>query len=334
MNTKILPLIALALGVAVLGNAQSKDKSDKKEKAGSDVIIRKKGDSKEKMTIVIDGNDITVNGKPLNELKDGDVEVLSEKGMGAMIPRLRGKMGTMGGLKMFGGVVENNRAYLGVTSTASEKGAQVATVQKGSPAEKAGFKKDDVITKVNDIKISNGGDLYDAIGEFKPGEKVTITYLRDGKENTATVALEKSTISSSFSFDRKDLDHLKDLGDLKGMEGLHFDMPQLHNIPGLNGREFSFNRRPRLGVEIQDVEEGKGVKILDVDDETPAAKAGLKKDDVISELNGKAIGSVDELQSALKEIKEGDTFKLGYKRNGQLQTAEIRFPKKLKTAEL
>jgi serine protease Do len=63
----------------------------------------------------------------------------------------------------------------------------------------------------------------------------------------------------------------------------------------------SFNRKPRLGIEIQDVEEGKGVKILDVDDDTPAAKAGLKKDDIISELNGKSINSVDELQSALKE---------------------------------
>jgi serine protease Do len=95
-----------------------------------------------------------------------------------------------------------------------------------------------------------------------------------------------------------------------------------------------FNRKPRLGIEIQDVEEGKGVKILDVDDDTPAAKAGLKKDDVISGLNGKSIDSVDELQSALKEMKEGDSFKVTYKRNGQSQTAEIRFPKKLKTAEL
>jgi S1-C subfamily serine protease len=60
----------------------------------------------------------------------------------------------------FGG----NSAYLGVTSNGSDKGAKIVSVQKESPAEKAGFKKDDIITKVNDTKITGSGDLYDAIG--------------------------------------------------------------------------------------------------------------------------------------------------------------------------
>lgn len=331
MNKKILPMLALMLGMAVLVNAQTKDKV-KKEKESD--LSPKKIEKKEKMTIVIDGNDITVNGKPLDELKDADVDALS------MLPRMKHQLAPLGGLKMFGGDVMGNKAYLGVTSNASEKGAKIVSVQKESPAEKAGFKKDDIITKVNETKISSSSDLYEAIGEFKPEEKVTITYLRDDKENTATVTLEKNANATtrSFNFNSKDLDDLKELGDLKGLESLRdleFDMPQLRNLPRMEGRAFgNFNRKPRLGVEIQDVEEGKGVKILDVDDDTPAAKAGLKKDDVISELNGKAIASVDDLQSALKELKEGDSFKIGYKRNGQSQTAEIKFPKKLKTAEL
>ena len=47
-------------------------------------------------------------------------------------------------------------------------------------------------------------------------------------------------------------------------------MPEL---PNLNGNEFNFSRKPRLGLQIQDIEEGKGVKILDVDSNTPAARA-------------------------------------------------------------
>jgi serine protease Do len=325
MNKKILPLLALMMGVTILSSAQSQGKI-KKEKE-SDLIIRKKGDSKEKMTIVIDGDDITVNGKPLDELKEGDVEVLHRKGMGAMLPRLKKQMAPLGSLKMFGGDAAGNSAYLGVTSNGSEKGARIVSVQKESPAEKAGFKKDDIITKVNDTKITGSADLYETIGGFKPNEKVTITYLRGDKEATANVTLEKNSGFEARSFNFKD-------GDFNG--DFNFKMPdlsELRGLPRMNGMDM-FSRKPRLGIEIQDVEEGKGVKILDVDDDTPAAKAGLKKDDVISGLNGKTIDSVDELQSALKELKEGDSFKVTYKRNGQPQTAEIKFPKKLKTADL
>jgi serine protease Do len=330
MNKKILPLLVLALGVSVLGISQSKDKAPAKKEKESDLIIRKKSGSKDKMTIVIDGNDITVNGKPLDQLKESDVEILHERGIGSMLPRLKSQMAPFGSLKMLADI-ESNSAYLGVTSNASDKGAKIVSVQKESPAEKAGFKKDDIITKVNDTKIENSGDLYEAIGDFKPEEKVNITYLRDDKEATASVILEKNKSAEARSFNFKNGDFNNDFnGDF------NLKMPELRNLPRINGMDFggSFSRKPRLGVEIQDVEEGKGVKILDVDDDTPAAKAGLKKDDVISELNGKSINSVDELQSALRELKEGDSFKIGFKRNGQSQTAEIKFPKKLKTAEL
>jgi serine protease Do len=105
-------------------------------------------------------------------------------------------------------------------------------------------------------------------------------------------------------------------------------------VPGLNGMNFSYNRKPRLGLEIQDLEEGRGVKILDVDSDTPASKAGLQKDDVITDIDGAAIASVDDLRAKLKDVKEGDSFKITYRRNGNTQTADIKFPKKLKTADL
>lgn len=328
MKKKILPLVALALGIAVGAAAQEKDSKAgkiRKEKE-TDVIIRKKGDGKEKTTIVIDGNDITVNGKPIDELKETDVEILRRNGFDAIAPRISGRvMPMLGGAKMFGGDISLNKAFLGVTTNASDKGAKVVSVQKESPAEKAGLKKDDIITKVNDTKIESSSDLYDAIGEYKPDDKVTVTYLRDDKQQTATITLEKNkntsiTLNGDFGngFNRN----------------FDFDMPQLRNLPRINGMEFSTGRKPRLGVEIQDLEEGKGVKVLDVDEETPAAKAGLRKDDIITAIDGKSIDSVDELQSTIRGMKEGDSFMLSYKRNGQSQTAEIRFPKKLKTADL
>ena len=97
---------------------------------------------------------------------------------------------------------------------------------------------------------------------------------------------------------------------------------------------FSHNSKPRLGVQIQDVEEGTGVKIIGVDDESVAGKAGLKEKDVIVDVDGKEIKNVDDLRTKINEAKEGDSFKIKYKRDGKTQTADVKFPKRLKTANL
>ena len=94
-----------------------------------------------------------------------------------------------------------SRGYLGVQiqpltkelaegfGLSTEKGALVAGAQDGTPAEKAGLKSGDVITAVDGEAIANARELTRMIGAMKPGAKAEITYLRDGKERTATVAL-------------------------------------------------------------------------------------------------------------------------------------------------
>jgi S1-C subfamily serine protease len=62
-------------------------------------------------------------------------------------------------------------------------------VSSGSPADKAGLKSGDIITKVNDETVGTQGALSSILGEYKPGDKITVTYLRDGKEQTTTVTL-------------------------------------------------------------------------------------------------------------------------------------------------
>src|SRR3954453_2339994 len=51
---------------------------------GESIIIHKNGDSKEKLTIVVDGDNVTINGKPAKDFKDGDVEVLRHHGADVM----------------------------------------------------------------------------------------------------------------------------------------------------------------------------------------------------------------------------------------------------------
>jgi serine protease Do len=333
MNIRILPVAVLALSIGLTASAQTKEKTPApKTKTPKDetITIRKTIENKDKVTIVIDGDQITVNGKPVDEMKEGDIEVLRQKGLAAL-PRMRGRIAPMGGIKMFGGedFPFGNSAFLGVVSTKTGQGAKISSVEKESAAEKAGLKKDDIITKIGDEKIDGSEDLYETIGKYKPEEKITISYLRDGKESTTTATLGKSKSSNmrSFNFNK---DFNVDLGNELGRE-FNFEMPRQ---PGMNGMEFSYNRKPRLGLEIQDLEEGKGVKVLDVDAETPAAKAGLQKDDVISEVDGKPISSVDDLKTKVRDMKEGDAIKITYTRAGKTQSTEIKYPKKIKTAEL
>ncbi len=330
MNTRIVPAALLALCVTIGASAQTKEKAPSAKPKQESITIRKKSDSKEKVTIVIDGDNITVNGKPVEDMKSEDIEILRNKGIGPLMPRIKARIAPMmnGGMKMFRDV--SNRAFLGVVTEKTDKGAKINSVEKESAAEKAGLKKDDIITKVGDNKIEGSDDLYEAIGKYKPEEKVSLTYLRDGKESTVNATLGKNASDRVFNFNNKDFNFDNKTFKFDNKD-FNFDMPR---ITGPNNMNIMYNRKPRLGLEIQDLEEGKGVKVLDVDSDTPASKAGLQKEDVITEIDGAAIASVDDLREKIREKKEGDSFKITYRRNGNLQTVDIKFPKKLKTADL
>ena len=319
MKLKITFLALLGLCIALSVGAQTTE-TPKKEKEES-ITIRKKKGTDEKLTIVIDGDKITVNGKPLDELKDADIEVLRNKGIGHIMPKIKAQIAQMGGMKMLRDlqVSPSNRALLGVVSEKDEKGARITSVNKDSPAEKAGLQKDDIITRLGDKHvIENSQDLYNAIGDHQPGDKVLITYLRNGKEATTTATLGKNPDIGlqTFNFNGGDF---------------NFDMPELK---GLQNMDIHYTVKPRLGVEIQDMEEGKGVKIIEVNNDSPAAKAGFLKDDIITEINGNTVESVDDLKAKLRNWKEGETIKISFQRNGRTQAADIKFPKKIKTADL
>ena len=65
-----------------------------------------------------------------------------------------------------------------------------SAIVKNSPAAKAGLKDKDIITAVNGVKVGAAGSLADLIGEYKPGDTVQLTVVRDGKETAINVTLE------------------------------------------------------------------------------------------------------------------------------------------------
>lgn len=316
MYRKWMAVLVLFTGITATAQTTEKEKADKdpKEKISK------------KLSIVVDGNKVTINGKDMKDMSPEEMEKLGDLDMLKLSPGLRMMIPGRGGANFFklddlhkGG---KERALLGVMSEKHEKGAKITSVTKESAAAKAGLQKDDIITKVNDAAIGDSEDLYETIGKYKPEEKVTIHYLRDGQEKTAVATLGK-TMEMGFNFDFGDQDNFN--------RNFNFDMPGLRNRDGF---DFNFARKPRLGMAIEDTEDSKGVKVTDVDEETPADKAGVKKEDIITSINGKLVNSVDEIKEALKNLKEGDTVKAGITRAGKAQTIEIKLPKKLKTADL
>lgn len=79
----------------------------------------------------------------------------------------------------------NHGAYVYNSSSRSSD-----AVIKNGPADKAGIKTGDVITKVGNVEIGRAGSISTLIGEYKVGEKVELTYIRNGKEKTTVVTLE------------------------------------------------------------------------------------------------------------------------------------------------
>src|SRR5437867_2833017 len=100
---KIVKLSVLFFAVMITaGHVFAQEEKNKdKDKKDEDIIIRKKGDSKEKLTIVIDGDKVTINGKPVDEYKSDDVDIIhgdDEFGLRG----LRGLTAPGGGMQMFG----------------------------------------------------------------------------------------------------------------------------------------------------------------------------------------------------------------------------------------
>ncbi|MCL4547867.1 MAG: trypsin-like peptidase domain-containing protein [Bacteroidetes bacterium] len=74
----------------------------------------------------------------------------------------------------------------------TSRGVIITQIAKNSPAQKAGLKVEDIITAINDYKINDENTMIGILQEFRTGDEITITYLRDNKEMTAKLKLEKN----------------------------------------------------------------------------------------------------------------------------------------------
>ena len=168
-------------------------------------------------------------------------------------------------------------------------GALVSQVVEDSPAEKAGLKRDDVIISFNGGAIKDASDIRNAVGLVEPGERYTITYLREGRKIKRRIEVE--------AVDEND-EQSDSLAMNNGPETKTFSGATLTNIPvDLNLRGGS------EGVYVSAVEIG-----------SKAQRAGLVKGDVIRSINRRDVQNLENFNKLTKG--EDGPFALSVERNG------------------
>ena len=120
------------------------------------------------------------------------------------------------------------------------------------------------------------------------------------------------------------------VGELKIVKGMPLDMSKM----GENFGQFLFDDGPKMGISIEDLTEGSGAKVLDVTEGSPAAKAGIAKNDIITSVDGSSICDVATLQEKASDLKAGDAITLKLTRDGKTKEVTVKIPKKVKKANI
>ncbi len=191
-----------------------------------------------------------------------------------------------------------SKPYLGIAGetappSSNPSGVIVDAVVPDGPAAKAGLKAGDVITKVEGQKVKSFNTLAHAVESHKPGDKIKLAVARDDKERDVEVTLAAQP-DADGQFPRP---FLGGAGQAPGA------------FLGVQTQELTPEFKQRLGVKAES-----GVMVTDVVPNSPAAKAGLQEQDVITALDGEKITNPRELRDAVLKAGSGKEVKLKVER--------------------
>ncbi|MEO6455421.1 MAG: PDZ domain-containing protein [Ginsengibacter sp.] len=327
MKKIFYPALCLAISFAALHTAAAQEDKIRDSKT-DEIVIRKKGEKDLKLTIEMKDDDILINGKPLSDFNDSNITVIKRK----QIMRHGNNMfmSPRGGNSFY--FDDDNdgaaRPLLGVTTEKNENGVRITDVSKGTAAESAGLKEGDIITKIDNKKIADPEELMDVVRSYKPKNEVKIYYQRNGKaaETKATLGERKESRMRTFSFNNKDMPAMD--GDM--MKDFKFEMPPMPKSHFFN---FGMPSHKRLGIQIEDTDNDSGARITTIAAGSAAEKAGLKKDDVITEIDGQKVKNTSEVKEQVLE-NDKSSYTIKAKRGTTDMNFEIKIPKKINSADL
>ena len=157
------------------------------------------------------------------------------------------------------------------------RGALVANVDQGGPADKAGLQAGDVILSVDGREVSDSFDLPKVIGNLAPGKTVKMKVWRQGAERELSATLGEQSDSELVAQG----DGSRDSSPLRDRLGLAV--------------------RPLTGAEAQQLGVNRGVLVADAGG--AAAQAGIQPGDAILAVNGQPVGSAEELARLVEKAK-------------------------------
>jgi Do/DeqQ family serine protease len=185
------------------------------------------------------------------------------------------------------------RAYLGInyapeSLTDEQKkqigwkesdGVYITGVPAGGAAAAAGLKIGDVVLKVNGVTVTSGPEMQEQVTRYKPGDKVTLTYLRDGKESTANLTL-KNKVGNTDVVKRETV------------------------MDKIGGELATVDRKTAAALKITG-----GVVVRKIGTTGILKNSKIQEGFIITSINGQAVKSLDELTVAF-EANKGRTVKI------------------------
>ncbi len=184
-----------------------------------------------------------------------------------------------------------NKALLGIYPESHEQGVLVTGIVKGSGAEAAGLQKGDIITALNGKDVDSNRDLTEILAQHKPGETISVSYLRNGNpaQTNATLTEKKQKrYSYNYNYD------------------YNYNYSYRHN----NYRDFSNRNKCKPFIGVYTSRTSKGMKISSVLKGTSAERAYLQQGDIITALDGVPTRSHSELVRERDKHEPGDYYTL------------------------
>jgi len=169
-----------------------------------------------------------------------------------------------------------------------DKGALVTNILPGTPAEKAGLQRGDIIVKFNGKTVIDTTDLRNQVAATLPDTEVKVQVIREGKATDIPVTIGEQ------------------MGDKKAVEGKFENM-----LSGVHVQELT--AEIKQGLEIPD--KTSGVIITNIEEDSPAAEL-LKKRDVVAEINRLSIKDLNEYKEVVSKISNKDSILLLVFRSG------------------
>jgi len=165
-------------------------------------------------------------------------------------------------------VQEVNQGFADSFKLESPEGALVSSVERGGPADKAGLKSGDVIRKLDGQPIVASGDLPAMLSLAKPGQQIAMDVWRDGKIVRIGARLGDATDKAAPE--------------------------EKASLAANSGSKLGLALRPLAPVEKQESGLVNGLVVEDADG--AAANAGVQPGDVLLSINGRSVGSIDQVR--------------------------------------